>query len=190
MARQNTDVVSYGGNQNRGTSYLKPSKSLSNVLESIQVFSSENVSSGHLDTGEGRPRSQQLWSSGPAGSKDYLTAWLSSLPKYEEVQEPVGGGAVDVDHVADVAFTFSCLLPETHGIGWCRKVNRVNCLDVSPVATHHHETAIVDGHREVGARLQHIGHLSFPLKWLAHSSRSHLVPPWPGARRSWGEALH
>ena len=83
--------------------------------------------------------------------------------------EPVGGGAVDVDHVADVAFTFSCLLPETHGIGWCRKVNRVNCLDVSPVATHNHETAIVDGHREVGARLQHIGHLGLPLKWLVHT---------------------
>ena len=44
---------------------------------------------------------------------------FSCLPKYEEVQEPVGGGAVDVDHVADFAFTISCLLPETHDVSWC-----------------------------------------------------------------------
>ena len=40
------------------------------------------------------------------------------LAKHEEVQEPVGGGAVDLDHVADAAFIFSCLLPETRGIDW------------------------------------------------------------------------
>ena len=91
--------------------YPTPSKSLANIQSPIHVFS-ENLSPGHLDTGEGRPRSQQLWSSGPAGSKHCLTTWLSSLPKYEEVQEPVGGGAVDVDQLADAAFIFSCLLPE------------------------------------------------------------------------------
>ena len=89
-----------------------------NVHSPIHVFS-ENLSPGHLDTGEGRPCSQQLWSSGPAESKDCFRTWLSSLPKYEEVQKPVGGGAVDVDHVADAAFTLSFFLPETHGIGWC-----------------------------------------------------------------------
>ena len=41
-----------------------------------------------------------------------------SLAKHEEVEEPVGGGAVDVDQVADAALTFSCLLPDNHGIGW------------------------------------------------------------------------
>ena len=59
------------------------------------------------------------------------SSWKQTLfynsAKYEEVQEPVGGGAVDVDHVADAAFFFfSCLLPENHGIGWCGNVNRVN----------------------------------------------------------------
>ena len=37
---------------------------------------------------------------------------LSCLTKHEEVQEPVGGGAVDVYQLADAAFIFSCLLPE------------------------------------------------------------------------------
>ena len=48
-------------------------------------------------------------------------------------------------------------------------MNRINCLEiaslneVSPVAAHHHETIVKDGHREVGARLQHVGHLSAEL---------------------------
>ena len=92
--------------------YPTPSKSLANIQSPIHVFS-ENLSPGHLDTGEGRPCSQQLWSSGPAGSKDCFRICF----KYKEVQEPVGGGAVDVDHVADAAFTFSCLLPANHGTG-------------------------------------------------------------------------
>ena len=35
----------------------------------LDVFS-ENVSPGQLNAGQSRPRSQQFWSSGPAGSKD------------------------------------------------------------------------------------------------------------------------
>ena len=83
----------------------------------LHVFS-ENVSPGQLNTGQSRPGSQQFWSSGPAGSKDgLLTAWLNMRRCRKE---PVGGGAVDVDQVADAALTFSCLLPENHGIqGWC-----------------------------------------------------------------------
>ena len=53
---------------------------------------------------------------------DLWSSWkqrlLDKMVKYEEVEEPVGGGAVDVDQVADAALTFSCLLPEHHGIGW------------------------------------------------------------------------
>ena len=55
---------------------------------------------------------------------DFAVSSSEALVRLEEkivseVQEPVGGGAVDVDHVTDVAFTISCLLPETHGISWC-----------------------------------------------------------------------
>ena len=58
--------------------------------------------------------SLELWSS-------WKQRWLDSLAKYEEeVEEPVGGEAVDVDQVADEARTKSCLLPANHGIqGWC-----------------------------------------------------------------------
>ena len=76
--------------------------------------------------------------------------------------EPVGGRAVDVDQVADAALTFSCLLPEQP---WHKRLvlRRVNFFqyELSPVATHHHQPVIDDGDREVGARLKHIGHLSF-----------------------------
>ena len=75
----------------------------------------------------------------------------------EEVQEPVGGGAVDVDHLADAAFNFSCLLPETHDMV---SVSVEILNELLPVAPHHHEAVVEDGHREVGARFQHIGHLA------------------------------
>ena len=78
----------------------------------------ENLSSGHLNAGQSRPCSHQFWSSGAPGSKDGLTAWPNMKKRWRK--EPVGGGAVDVDQVADAALTFSCLLPENHGIqGWC-----------------------------------------------------------------------
>ena len=98
--------IKIGAHVQRPHSHLQMSK--------VHAFP-ENGSPRHLHIGEGRLCSQQLWNSGPAGRKNCF----SCLPKYEEVQEPVGGGAVDVDHVADVAFTISCLLPETHGISWC-----------------------------------------------------------------------
>ena len=66
-------------------------------------------------------------------------------------QEPVGGGALDVDHVADVAFTNSCLLPETHGIIWCWNIWNQLFPYVSPVTTHHHETEVKESHREAWA---------------------------------------
>ena len=95
--------IKIGAHVQRPHSHLQMSK--------VHVFS-KHGSPRHLHIGEGRLCSQQLWNSGPAGRKNCF----SCLPKYEEVQEPVGGGAVDVDHVADVAFTISCLLPETQGI--------------------------------------------------------------------------
>ena len=55
------------------------------------------------------------WSNWKQRLLDNLVGY--SLAKHEEVEEPVGGGAVDVDQVADAALTFSCLLPEHHGIG-------------------------------------------------------------------------
>ena len=75
------------------------------------------------------------------------------------MEQPVGGKAVDLNPVVG-----SALAPDQQG--WFRNVNRINCLEIaslneiSPEATHHHETVVKDGHREVGARLQHVGHLS------------------------------
>ena len=82
-------------------------------LSKVHVFP-ENVSPGHLHTGEASRADFAVSSCGAPVQLEEKNCF-SCLPKYEEVQEPVGGRAVDVDHVADVAFTISCLLPETHG---------------------------------------------------------------------------
>ena len=80
-------------------------------------------------------------------------------------------------------------------------MNKFSCLEPtafnegSPVATHHHETVAEDSHREVGARLQHIGHLKFPLKWCRSIvygltwCHTGLVPAGPGVKHSTERSL-
>ena len=38
-------------------------------------------------------------------------------------------------------------------------VVNISIFEVLPVAAHHDKTTIEDGHGEVGARFQHVGHL-------------------------------
>ena len=79
------------------------------------------------------------------------------LPKYEEVHEPVGSRAVGFTEPVDL----SCVPPESWHLNVNRVRNQFSPNVVSPGAAHHHETVVDDSHREVVARLQHIGHLSF-----------------------------
>ncbi len=75
------------------------------------------------------PKSMSSQKMAPLGTctqarADFAVSSFGALVRLEEkivseVQEPVGCGVVDVDHVADFAFTISCLLPETHDISWC-----------------------------------------------------------------------
>ena len=66
------------------------------------------------DAGEGRPRSQQLWTTNPAGSKHKHIGENISCQRMRRQKKPVGGGAVDVNHVADAVVTicFRFLMPE------------------------------------------------------------------------------
>ena len=93
-----------------------PSWSLANVLDPCLLRKSLPLALGRKQGQTLQSAVPEPWSSWKQRLLDNLACY--NLAKYEEVEEPVGGGAVDVDQVADAALTFSCLLPDNHGVGW------------------------------------------------------------------------